>query len=826
MGKDEPQQNGKRRPTSASPYAENYRSPMDLCQRHLINHRLMVSKLTRRELEDKYINLCDENFSMKKRYQEQELQIKKLKTRMLRMSSETSKSKSRSDLNSHHSKIDDLEAQRRELHEKLEALRKNQKIGSREKRTSYLRVRPQSAHQAKEGPSTRPTSASNGEDEDRYDEDRDVVSSSSTEDESSTSKGEPSKPAKSCSSCHSLKAEKMASETEFMKMKMNIKFLHKEIQNEKEKNALLARQLEEKLSYEIMKRNAVDNMEVINLTRQVEDMTKQIQRRQEEEKRAMDAELVKQADLEVQVRKEKDKNVELFEECERLKRSIEKLRENMSEVEIERDSLKRQQENFSKIVDENKLLRYQLDELRKQNEELARQIETLKEEEDVTRNAQKELLEKLKDLQQDNDTLSVLLEGLRTENETLVEEKTVLEENLKSLEASPVRDDRPTPRITRDFANQTDHVEPPGVLEDVQSLQSYDRSHDTIEEAKQFLLEDASESPPVSYLDDTRRSSEDDTRQDSPLQQASQTKRVRISQTVDMPKISLLQQNIVPTSPRVSNIALLLSNTYAQSLAKDLRSSRFWATTQRESIFSPASATPEKKRISFQSDYQNGVETLKETKTSDSSSLETSDVQRSYAQYFGMRPSTLRWPAPAFSKGETPPTPLDQEHRISVEISSVGWHAAALADLLAQKVQHFYVEFAFLGERGPLLETPQSADLLAKGMNSKPDTVYHFNHRIEFVLDAHRCQMMREMLKPGGRDMIRFVVVHDQIEILKCSEIGYGSIRLRQEVLEADEIDPKRIEMPIYDVLSPDKEIGTLTILIEGVTLLKNHFCS
>uniref|UniRef100_A0A8D7ZV92 (northern house mosquito) hypothetical protein n=2 Tax=Culex pipiens TaxID=7175 RepID=A0A8D7ZV92_CULPI len=228
-------------------------------------------------------------------------------------------------------------------------------------------------------------------------------------------------------------------------MKLSIKFMHKEIQNEKEKNALLARQLEEKLSYEIMKRNAAENVEVINLTRLVEDMNRQIQRRQEEEKRAMDGELAKQGELEGQVRKEKDRNVHLFEECERLKKNIEKLRENMSEVEIERDFLKRQQENFTKIVDENKLLRYQLEELRKQNEELARQIEALREEEAVTRSAQKELLEKLKTLQQDNDTLSVLLEGLRTENETLAEEKTVLEHNLRSLDASPVKDGRATP---------------------------------------------------------------------------------------------------------------------------------------------------------------------------------------------------------------------------------------------------------------------------------------------------------------------------------------------------------------------------------------------
>lgn len=129
-----------------------------------------------------------------------------------------------------------------------------------------------------------------------------------------------------------------------------------EIQNEKEKSALLGRQLEEKLSYEIMKRNAAENVEVINLTRQVDDMAKQIQRQQDEQRRALEAELTKQggcgwmiedfrfmiysnlkfyvADLEVHIRREKDKNSALFEECERLKKNIERIKENMSEVEV------------------------------------------------------------------------------------------------------------------------------------------------------------------------------------------------------------------------------------------------------------------------------------------------------------------------------------------------------------------------------------------------------------------------------------------------------------------------------------------------------------
>ncbi|XP_062705305.1 protein lava lamp [Aedes albopictus] len=855
MGRDEDQQhNMKKRPASASPYAENYRVPMDICQRHLINHRLMVSKLSRRELEDKYISLCDENFSMKKRYQEQEEQIKKLKVKLMRFSSLESNKTNKSDMKSNQSsKLHDLEEQRQELHEKLKALRNNQKKKESRKKRDAGKGSAQ-RRKGVESSTTRSSSSTNHrDDEDGYDEDRDEVSSTTDEDVEhggpSTSARIQPKTVKSCHSCESLKAEKVANESEFVKMKMDIKFLHKEIQNEKEKSALLGRQLEEKLSYEIMKRNAAENVEVINLTRQVDDMAKQIQRQQDEQRRALEAELTKQADLEVHIRREKDKNSALFEECERLKKNIERIKENMSEVEIERDFLKRQQENFTKVVDENKLLRYQLEELRKQNEELARQIETLREEEAVTKGAHKDLLEKLKTLQQDNDTLSILLEGLRSENETLAEEKTVLQQNLKSLEASPEKDKPSSPVVGIDGATQTDITE---IIIDKRSTTAVQtESHE--EQIYQASSKWSSSSEPedrhseevVSRTPKTMRLSEDSVMR----HHRTSPKQVRISQI--LPRITLLQQNTLQDSAKSkpSNAALLLSNTYAQSVERELMNTSFTRRGQGHTVVSvsPVSSNSmDKKRISFQEEERSitSEETSSQTKGDDQGSTslleknQAEEIQQNYASYFGLTPEvqqrTREYSLILDRTSTSLSSSASQDDYIALTIEKVCWKDSTLSKLLERKVQHFYVEFGFLGERGHRLETPQSADLLAGNgacqQDGRPSLEHIFEHRVGFRLGGpkyeSRRQLLREMLLPGGRDMVRFLIVHEQVEVRNCSEIGFASFRLKQEIQDAKVEDSKLIEAAIYDIKDPVNEMGVLYVLLEGIHLLRAKFWS
>ncbi|XP_055631122.1 protein fantom-like [Toxorhynchites rutilus septentrionalis] len=797
MGKDAPQQhNGNKRPVSASPYAENYRVPMDTCQRHLINHRLMVSKLSRRELEDKYINLCDEHFVMKKRSQEQEDQIKRLKIKLIRCSSgEGSKPKPKQDTRSDFNKLHDLETQRRELHGKLENLRKCQRKESQDTQTGFER-RSQSARRTKED-TTRSTSSPNDGIGLEYDEDKDLVSS--TDEDSCSGKSDAKPQSKPCHGCAALQAEKMSNEAEFVKMKLNIKFLNKEIQSEKEKNTFLARQLEEKISYEIMKRNAAENTEVITLTRQVEDMNKQILRQQEEQKVAMDVELNKQTDLIAYVRKEKDKNAELFEECERLKKNIEKIKENMSEVEIERDFLKRQQENFTKIVDENKLLRYQLEELRQQNEALSREINALKEEEAVTKSAQKDLLEKLKCLQQDNDTLSVLLEGLRTENEILAGEKSVLETNLKSLEASPTRTASPIQSLKCEVETQTETVD------HVPTVGKTEAPHPT---------KTPTEPPPV-----TETTTKHSRASHAPLSYGGHgnyfpPKQVRISQI--LPNAALLQRHVVEPKERSTNAALLLSNTYAENLAKHFKTSHFPVvppvSTKRKESVSSGSSSLDRKRISFHTDESS---ILEDTSTETEKPDDLDGIHKTYAGYFGQPPEQQHLAVQFHSELDNVPS----EH-IAIVIQSVMWRGAMLASLLAQKMRQFYVEFRFLDERGPLLETPPSAKLLTGTLE------YRFDHRVVFELDdrrhTRRRQTLRGMLQPRGKDTIQFVVVQEHEKC--CSEIGFASVRLREEIHGTHGVDYKVIQTPIYDIKAPADEIGTLQIKLEGINFMTLNF--
>ncbi|CRL03213.1 CLUMA_CG016767, isoform A [Clunio marinus] len=76
-----------------SPYCDSFKISSE--HRGLIMQHLIVRKLTRRELEDKYLRLIDENYELKQEKNMQKDKIKILTTKVLRLSKDNSRHKSR-----------------------------------------------------------------------------------------------------------------------------------------------------------------------------------------------------------------------------------------------------------------------------------------------------------------------------------------------------------------------------------------------------------------------------------------------------------------------------------------------------------------------------------------------------------------------------------------------------------------------------------------------------------------------------------------------------------------------------------------------------------
>ncbi|XP_055610580.1 coiled-coil domain-containing protein 39-like isoform X2 [Uranotaenia lowii] len=953
-----------------SPYAENYRPQIASSQRHLIIHRQVVAKLSRKELEDKYINMCDENFCIKKNFHEQSEQVKKLKAKLQRLSTETGRSLPGSNF----SKIFDLESQRLELRDKLESLRINherkltqaQPIGGFQKRpfpqnrATSAPHQHQQQHQHRQRQETkkkdRPTtsgSSKNMAKDKNYDEDRDVVSYSEDDEEDEEPDQEQPEPGtsakapvtKSCSTCDVMKLERVALDADLVKLEMEVNFLQKEIQNEKEKNSLIAKQMEEKVSFEVMKRNAAENIEIRNLTKTVEDLTKQLQDRQSEDQKATEEDDEKRAHLEERIRNEKDNNEKLFEEVQRGKRIIDEMKQQMSEIEIERDFLQRQQENFTKLLDENKLLRFQLDEVRAHGDELSLQLENVQEAEVVAKAAQQQLLERLKALQADNDQLLVSLEGLRSENGSLMEERNILEDCYKTLQVQFQKDARFTAVERAECEVQTIPVEEKlhetrlveqaerevqtlpveekiaekrRVLQsvcavqtlpleelisgkrtveqadcEVQTLAAVEESspvkthvdradsevqtvpiqerffpssrashqHKILEfeeeapESEQLIEDDGEDNlqgeafyiplviPSVSKMSSTytdisqtikdmrisrsARSSRGRVVSEKPSislehEEVLPPRQVRISHI--LPRFSILARNFLqePESSRDHNVSLLLANAITKRIHSN-DASTAGSSRRRDSWASGNSVTSssgDRRRISFKDDTEWFHQQMPRSAISSvfEGEYKTEDLD-THNEYASLHEEHHR--IRKYSKDLVHPTDY-----IALTIKSVHWHPATMARLLERKVQHFYVELQFLDESGSYQMETSTADLLGEGgMREIPGPDFMFDHRIIFKLNepryTRRRELLRRMLEPNGKDKVRFSIVHEHLQVQNCTDIGFASFRLRQEIQRCPLESIATIEVPIYDVVSPKDEMGYLWVQLEGIELLR-----
>ncbi|XP_031620520.1 uncharacterized protein LOC116339048 [Contarinia nasturtii] len=77
------------RSDTQSPYAKNYRTNLTHDQREQLSHRQNISRIPRREFEDRYIALLDEYYALKKENAANNQKIKRMATKLLRLSAES-----------------------------------------------------------------------------------------------------------------------------------------------------------------------------------------------------------------------------------------------------------------------------------------------------------------------------------------------------------------------------------------------------------------------------------------------------------------------------------------------------------------------------------------------------------------------------------------------------------------------------------------------------------------------------------------------------------------------------------------------------------------
>jgi hypothetical protein len=71
-----------------SPYAADFKSTICSAEHDLLSQRFLVAKHTRKELEDKYLKLCDENFALKKENNGVRDKMKRLMVQLMKSSNQ------------------------------------------------------------------------------------------------------------------------------------------------------------------------------------------------------------------------------------------------------------------------------------------------------------------------------------------------------------------------------------------------------------------------------------------------------------------------------------------------------------------------------------------------------------------------------------------------------------------------------------------------------------------------------------------------------------------------------------------------------------------
>ncbi|XP_063709419.1 uncharacterized protein LOC134837952 [Culicoides brevitarsis] len=397
--------------TGISPYDQNYRPQISHCQKHLIAMHLTVTKLNRSELEDKYLQLCDENYKIKHDNKDLNEKLKLLSTKIMRVSSAS--------LTIRRFKSVDMLSQgssNRENHEDCEDGNDIQKPNSKKEKRQVLKVK-------------------NELDRDQFlDGVLNVIQGGSQDIQGG-------KRVKAVKQSYIDRISELQQELETKKEECD------EIRNKNFDLEVKLKEMDAKM-FEETKKLVVANMEIKSIKRKAEKYELQVkhlkQERRELERKletTIENEKKRYDDLRSTLDNEKnkiDRLVEQNEELEANRKQILMLKEQIIQLESEKSSLRVQQENFTKLVEESASYKAILEDLTSQNDRLRHDIAHEKSEQQVIFHSQELLLGKLQKLQDENDAATVENEGLKSKLEYYINENISLELRLRDVEQSKI----------------------------------------------------------------------------------------------------------------------------------------------------------------------------------------------------------------------------------------------------------------------------------------------------------------------------------------------------------------------------------------------------
>ncbi|CAO1319480.1 unnamed protein product [Diamesa hyperborea] len=356
---------------------------------------LLVRKLTRRELEDKYLRLIDENYDLKRENNVQKEKIKVITTKLLRLNKENSKYKSRDFL----------------------FMDENNEIQEAEEFYSPSRPRASSARLCK-----------------------DVM-------RNSTPNLNPRKRNVIIQFIFQIKMEQQPTSNRLSEMEEEIQHLNQEIENlqqvgelEKKTNFQLEQEvklLKEKLSNTEIEKELEQNVEVIALNRKIKDLQKELDDIANVNVKKLIESKSEQEKLSELLEKERQ-NIKKYEaqshDLIAAKKMVEDLMDRAAVVEKEKADLRSQFEKYASISEEVKSCKKKMTELTQKLDSKEKELNKTKTDNESIAHSQEDLLKKMKDLQKENDNLVVKLEGLKTENDGLINKNKKLEDRVKVLE--------------------------------------------------------------------------------------------------------------------------------------------------------------------------------------------------------------------------------------------------------------------------------------------------------------------------------------------------------------------------------------------------------